>query len=695
MTQSWRLDTRSQTLLLGADAGQMARVVYWGARLPGDEDAAALAAAGRRDVTGGMLDTVAPLDLCPLPATGFQGQPGLVLRDAVGVLLAPEFSFERAEEEGGSLALIHRDTARGLTYTARFSLPEGTDVIVAEALLSADDALRVDWLAAPVMPGPEDGGEIRDYTGRWCGEFQPVQTPWQPGIRMRESLSGRTGHETPPFAILSTPGTTNSRGLAFGLAYGWSGGHRMIAEELSDGRRQVQMGHAGRAHLPAARTFASAPLVLAASGDGLNGVGAALVGHVRHNLLDFPEAALPRPVHYNCWEAVYFDHDLDRLKQIASRAASLGAERFVLDDGWFGRRDDDRSSLGDWRVDPRKYPDGLAALVDHVRSEGMGFGIWFEPEMVNPDSDLFRAHPDWALGPADQPLGRHQMVLDMSRQDVRDHLFDALSAILSGAEISYVKWDHNRVLPVADPAQAAGTYALLERLRAAHPGVEFESCASGGGRIDYGILERCTRVWLSDSNDALERLRIQHEAALFLPMEVTGSHVGPRVCHTSGRILPMAFRAWVAASRHMGFEMDPMELTDDEAETLRAVTSWWKANRDWMCRATIHRLDSMDPQVIAEAQVAERADRFVAFVGQTGASAQVLPRPVRLAGLDPARRYEVRLRNPHDRAPVSRGAVALDDGPLTLSGAALMAHGVQLPVAFPATLFVLEGKALP
>ena len=221
----------------------------------------------------------------------------------------------------------------------------------------------------------------------------------------------------------------------------------------------------------------------------------------------------------------------------------MGAERFVLDDGWFGRRDDDTTSLGDWTVDRAQMARGLHPLIAHVHALGMTFGLWFEPEMVNPDSDLLRAHPDWLLGPADQVTGRNQMVLNLALPEVQDNLFRQVSAILTEYPIDYVKWDHNRLLPVVDAAQTRGTYALLDRLRAAHPTVEIESCASGGGRIDAGILARTQRVWLSDSNDALERLRIQHDAALFLPAAVTGSHVGPRHCHTSGRVLPMAFRA--------------------------------------------------------------------------------------------------------------------------------------------------------
>jgi alpha-galactosidase len=366
----------------------------------------------------------------------------------------------------------------------------------------------------------------------------------------------------------------------------------------------------------------------------------------------------------------------------------------VLDDGWFGRRDDDTTSLGDWAIDARKYPDGLAPLIDHIHGLGMTFGIWFEPEMVNPDSDIYRVHPDWALGAKDQVLGRQQMVFDMARADVRDYLYTQIAAVLSAYEIDYIKWDHNRVLPHTDAGQACGTYALLDRLRTDFPDVEIESCSSGGGRIDFGIMARTQRVWLSDSNDALERLRIQHNAALFLPMAVTGSHVGPRHCHTSGRVIDIRMRAWVAAARHMGFEMDPRELTKDEAAVLRDVTAWWKANRNWTTTADILRLDSADPAVIAEQQLAQDRTRFVVFAGKTDTSAQILPRPLRLTQLDPTAQYRITLRNRGDAVGLSRGTPALKTGDLVLTGQYLMSQGINLPWSFPLTMWVIEGEKL-
>ncbi|WP_415182640.1 alpha-galactosidase [Phaeovulum sp.] len=694
MIRTWQLRDARQSLVLASHENRLPEVIYWGAVLPEGEDLSQLVASSEMDVTGGMLDRNPELSISPEASQTFPGEPGLIARDGAGAPLRPAFRFASQEVGADRLVLVYRDAALGVTYRADFALDATTGMITARATLDSQTPIALHWLAAPVFPAPQLCDEMLEFSGRWCGEFQITATPWGPGQRVRDNHTGRSGHEHFPGLILPTRGASKTGGETRAFHYGWSGGHRMVAEELPDGRRQIQFGHASGSELTLGTRYETAPLYAAYSDAGSNGCAVIFQRHLRDRIVQFPAAAMPRPVHYNCWEAVYFDHDLTALCDIADRAAKLGAERFVLDDGWFGRRDDDTTSLGDWQIDPRKYPEGLAPLIAHVNALGMGFGLWFEPEMVNLDSDLARTHPDWLLGPKDQIEGRQQRVLDIARQDVRDHLFAAIDAILSAHPIEYVKWDHNRVLPHADAAQTRGIYALLDRLRAAHPGVEFESCASGGGRIDFGVLERTTRVWLSDSNDALERLRIQHDAALFLPMVVTGSHVGPRHCHTSGRVIDIRMRAWVAAQRHMGFEMDPRELTEDEAQALSEVTTWWKANRGWRARADILRLETGDPAVIAELQLAEDGLRFVVFAGQGETSAQILPRPLRLTGLDPQARYRLRLRNGAQAPALSRGAPALKAGVLALSGQALMGHGVNLPWGFAQTMWVIEGEKL-
>lgn len=691
MIRTWYLGDGHQSLVLASFGERLPEVVYWGAALPPDENFEALARASVIDVTGGMVDENAALSLCPESSQTFPGQTGLSARSRDGTVLAPVFRFESEATSGQDLTLTFVDGDLGLTLVLGLGLTADTSLLKLQTRLESTDIIQVDWLAAPVLPVPAHTDEMIEFSGRWCAEFLTRRLAFAPGARLRDNRTGRTDQGHFPGLIVCNSATTNTRGEAFAFHYGWSGGHRMVAEELADGRRQIQFGHAAGA-LPSGRHFTGAPLYATWSPDGLNGTSVRFQRHLRDHIVK--GARTPRPVHYNCWEAVYFDHKPDELMAIATRAAELGAERFVLDDGWFGRRDDDTSSLGDWVVDSRKYPGGLTPLIDHVKALGLEFGIWFEPEMINEDSDLYRARPDWVLGPAGQIRGRQQLVLDMSRQDVRDYLFDHIAAVLHKDDIDYIKWDHNRVLPVVEAAQTEGLYALLDRLRSGFPDVEIESCSSGGGRIDFGILERTQRVWLSDSNDALERQRIQHDAALFLPASVTGSHVGPKHCHTSGRTLDIGLRAWTAAQRHMGFEMDPRELSETEAATLRKITQWWKDNRDWMMRADILRLDSADPAVIAEQQLAADGSRFTVFAAQIRTSDQILPRALRLTGLDPSAIYRITLSNRDEALRLSRGSPLLKHDALQASGQYLMSHGLTLPWRFPETIWVLEGLKL-
>jgi len=453
--QAWRLDDGCQTLVLASAHARLPQVIYWGAPLPLDEDLATLAAAHHLDVTGGMLDANPDLSICPEAARSFPGQPGMVLRDGDGAPILPTFHFDGSEQTDRTLVLYFVDADHGLTYTAQFATDPQTCVITASAALDSTRNIHLDWLAAPVLPAPQLSEGMIDFSGQWCGEFQATQTPWSAGIRLRENRTGRTGHEHFPGLLVPCHGATNTQGQVYAFHYGWSGGHKMLAEELQDGRRHIQFGTAPHTEPNAGSRFESAPLYVTFSAHGMNGCAVAFQRHVRDRIITLAKPA-PRPVHYNCWEAVYFDHTLDTLRDIATRAADLGAERFVLDDGWFGLRDDDTTSLGDWTVDTRKYPDGLGPLIAHVHSLGMSFGLWVEPEMISPDSDLYRAHPDWVLGPADQLQGRQQMVLNMALPEVRGYLLDPLAALLPEHALEYLKSDHKRGLRSPDPTPPPG-----------------------------------------------------------------------------------------------------------------------------------------------------------------------------------------------------------------------------------------------
>lgn len=697
----WRLDEGDRTAVFASFEGSTPCLIHFGATLPDQEDLSLLARLTLPNTAGGQLDPLTPLSLIPSAIEGWQGHPGLSLLSAAGQPATPDLVLADAAKENGILTFTLSDRLDRVSLTLDINLDDA-GLLSLSAHATPQTGSQIGWLCAGAIPIPDRLSRILDHGGRWTGEFQKQERLFATGQHVRESREGRTGHAHFPGAAFLAEDCGETSGECLGVSLAWSGGHRMIAEEIPDGRRQVQFGVAddGVSDQP----ISSPTVHLAWSKDGLNGLSEAFhaLGR-RFSRTKLASRAVPRPVHYNCWEAIYFRHSPEDLKQIASRAADLGAERFVLDDGWFKGRNDDTTSLGDWSIDRNKYPDGLTPLIDHVQSLGMRFGIWFEPEMVNLESDLARAHPDWLQGPEGQPAGRQQYVLDLTNSGASDYLFDHISAILSEHAIDYIKWDHNRILTGGTSSLTVALYRLFERLEAAFPDVEIESCASGGGRVDFGILGHTTRVWLSDSNDALERLRMQHEASRWIAPEIQGSHVGPRTCHTSGRVLPMAFRAWVAAQRHMGFEMDPRELTADEAATLKRVTSWFKANRDFLFSARLLRLDTEDPEVHAEVFAStgddtnEGNDQFVLFHGQTGAPKQIATRPYRLAGLRSEAFYDIRLINPEDlprtlnqnvSSPFSKGES------VRLSGAALMAGALRLPNAFPATMLVVEGQSV-
>jgi len=491
--------------------------------------------------------------------------------------------------------------------------------------------------------------------------------------------------------VLVNEQTGFTRGQAAAMTYVKTGLHRLLVETLPDGRKQLQAGIPEARVLPAGGSISSGSALWSFSAAGLR-----------------PNPTLPRPIHYNSWEAVYFDHDVDTLKTMATLAAEAGAERFILDDGWFGTEDfsrnDDTTSLGDWFVDKKKYPDGLSPLIDHVLALGLTFGIWVEPEMVNLDSALARQHPDWVMGHSTaRPLAwRQQHVLDITRAEVSDYVFERLNELLSQHAIDYIKWDMNRDLTHAVDQQGkpilvnyANAYlALVRRVRLAHPSVEIEMCASGGSRTDYEALAHHHRIWLSDSHDSVERWRAQNAAFLFLPPEVTASHVGAHINHTSGRQLTMAFRALVAFSGNMGIEADLRHLSDDDRRVLRRYTDLYKVHRHWLHDGHQYRLDTTVDHTISQLRVARDGKRFLLFSGtQTVPTTETTP-AVKLTGLDPQARYRVTLVNAEDIAPMATRLFSspyLENDGLVLTGASLMQAGLVTPFPFPESLWLFEG----
>jgi alpha-galactosidase len=483
----------------------------------------------------------------------------------------------------------------------------------------------------------------------------------------------------------------------------WSGNARSLVETLPTGERQLQIGEwlaPGECVLGPGDSHATPEALAALSVDGFNGIRRTFHAELRARRRSAATAEGPRRVHFNSWEAAYFDFDQQRLLDLAEAAASLGAERFILDDGWFRGRRDDRTSLGDWTVDRTRFPDGLWPLIDRVTALGMDFGLWIEPEMVSPDSDLYRLHPNWCLHEEGrgQPTQRAQLVLDLSRPEVVDHLFGTIDLLLSTYPIAALKWDHNRDLfPAASRgkpsarAQTLGIHALLGQVRAAHPHVEIEGCASGGARIDFAVAEQVARVWASDNTDAVERLRIHRAMSLFYPPELIGAHFGASPNPTTSRRLSVAFRARVAMFAHFGIEADPARLAPEEREELARHVADYKK---W--RALVHSgdqlyADSDDPGVTVEIVVAKDGSEALALCARIDQSVAAVGPLIRLPGLRPNASYAVTLAEPW---PLP-AAHHLADGDFWLSrpvidAAVLGQVGLRLPIVHPETAWVLH-----
>ena len=516
----------------------------------------------------------------------FAAAPGLGWFGPLAVCVAGRllrWAVTDVAADAQSLRVTLRDADSGLVLEQGFALLPGGGFEISAALGNDGPVpVTVDTFASALLPLPAGLGCILSWRGRHNAEFVECTEPLPAHQWRRETRRGLPGHGGPPGLYLLGAQAGWDQGLVLAAQLAWSGDAVLAVERDDEGRHLLMAGAAGGFTLQPGERFAAPPLLLAISGKGRNGAMQQMHEAVRGRLGAPQSAPLPpRLVHLNSWEACYFRHDAARILELARAAAAIGAERFVLDDGWFQGRDHDRAGLGDWVADARKYPDGLKPLADGVNALGLQFGLWVEPEMVNPDSDLYRAHPDWALHipGAPRPTARNQLVLNLSLPAVEDYLFASLDALLSGVPIAYLKWDHNRDLaPAGGMGQVGGLYRLLARLRAAHPQVEIESCAGGGGRIDAGIAAFTQRFWTSDNLDAVCRAHIQRGFQAFFPPELMGAHVGASPAHATGRRQTLGFRAGVALPGHFGVELDPAKLPEAEAAEL---AGWIAFHKQW------------------------------------------------------------------------------------------------------------------
>ncbi|WP_240965131.1 alpha-galactosidase [Streptomyces zingiberis] len=606
---------------------------------------------------------------------------------------------------GGRLTVRAADATAGLQLDLTVELsPAG--LVRQRAALTNHGAtpFSVDALHL-TLPVPAEAVELLDFTGRHLRERSPQRTAFGHGLRMRENRTGRTGYDSAYLLVAGEAGFGHRSGAVWGVHTAWSGNHRTFAERTFHSVSLLGSGELlapGEVVLEPGATYTT-PWQYGSHGDGLDELAARFHRTLRARA---HHPVTPRPVTCNTWEAVYFDHDLDRLKRLADAAAAVGAERFVLDDGWFGARRDDRRGLGDWYVSDEVWPRGLTPLTDHVTALGMEFGLWVEPEMINEDSGLARAHPDWIMATGGRLPGaaRSQQVLDLARPEAYAYLLERLDELLTTYPIGYLKWDHNRDLVEAGhrPTGRAGvhgqtlaTYRLLDEIRRRHPGVEIESCSSGGARVDLGILERTDRVWVSDCIDALERQRIQWWTNVLIPLELMGTHVGAEVSHTTGRRHTLDFRAGTALFGHFGIEWDLTRAEEPERARLAAWVALYKELRPLLHSGTAVHADHPDPAYQLHGVVAgDRSEAVYALVA-TATSESYPTGPVRLPGLDPDAVYRVRPQPPGDvpDGNAHRWGVPLPwwtpEG-VELTGRALGAAGLQAPVLFPERLVLLR-----
>jgi len=695
-----RLDGQGVTLVLDLTDERVPQTVYWGPKLGEDTDLNALGLLAATADSPATPHRPQALPLLTEIGRAFPGEPGIRLhRQGEGFATAFEDAAVMPEDDG-SLAIVLEDSRSQLFLAFTLILHDDHDMLEVRTRLEnrGSSAVTVDFLATAMLPVPHWAEEALTFDGRWAQEFQTRRVALGRHLFERASRAGRPGHDGFPALILGKPGFDETDGTLYSFHLGWSGNHRLFSETLASGKRLVGAGAMllpGELRLGPGEQFETPPLYATVTQGGFNGLMDKTHSFVRNRILPRSLTETPRKVHLNTWEACYFNQSLDTLCTMADKAAELGVERFVLDDGWFENRRDDTKGLGDWRADPAIFPKGLDPLIDHVKAKGMDFGLWVEPEMVNPNSKLYRAHPNWVLGVEgiDQPEARHQLVLDFSRAAVRDHMIEALDTLLSDHDIAYLKWDMNRDLTIpggADGRAAAhrhtlGLYEVIDTIRAKHPKLEIETCASGGGRADWGMLSRTERVWVSDGLDPLDRVKSQEGFALFFPVDVLGSHIGGARNAITGRSHSLALRGAVALQGHFGLELDPTALSERETAHVQWAIGLYKEMRKAPQPMRIVRLKT-GSDAIASMRVTPKQDQAFASYIQLTSHGTTVPAPLRFDGLNPDKSYRVKLILPEPIKPYGHYALfdaGLGDQGVVLGGDVLMQAGLPLPFMQP------------
>ena len=686
-SSTFRIDTKNTTYMMNIINGLYLGHLYYGAKIP-DSDL-----SYRSALTSKMSEETKKKELCVfMDSTDFE-YPGwgvgdcregaVKVRDENGVtrtnLVYEAYRITDGKalvpglpatfsDDAETLEIDLKDPDTGLAVTLYYSAFYEEDVIArrVEVRNSGEKELVLERVLSSSVDMPDKDRYGRDFElmtfyGIWAREFTKDVRKIGYGRSGVSSIIGKTNNRAQPFLGIVSPGTTQSSGEVYGWNFLYSGNFASMVEKAPNGGLRVTLGiHPEEFswHLMPGEVFYSPEVVMTYSSCGLGKMSRNFHDLFRGHLIRGAYKDKKRPILINNWEATYFDFDTEKLLAIAKTAKACGIEMLVMDDGWFGKRNDPDSSLGDWWVNEEKLVGGITRLGKELDAMGMKFGIWFEPEMVSPDSDLYRAHPDWAISvPGREPSrSRNQLVLDVSRKDVRDYIIDSMSKVLNSAKISYVKWDMNRHLtdlysadlPASRQGEllhryVLGVYDLQERLLQAFPDLLLENCSSGGARFDPGMLYYSPQIWTSDDTDAYERIRIQDGAATLYPLSSLGAHVSICPNHVTGRTVPFMTRGHVALAGTFGYELDITTLSDEEKEQVKSQTVLFHQYNDLVRNGDYYRMASYrengfyDCYGVVSKDKSEMLLTFIHVMNQP-----CMPnRWICISGLAPDKRYRV------------------------------------------------------
>lgn len=682
-----RLDGKSISLVLASDR-DIIDLIYFGPVLPEREDLTALAKMSHHGRHENQPDDAPCAGLLPEAKNGYSGRPAVQLRTGA-TAIDTDFELLAIDCNSDRLAVDWKDRVSQLCVSAIWELHDNDMFSCCYCFANkGNDEIILERTPSLALPLPSHFCSMTSFSGRWAREMQATRHYLGANTIEMRSSGGKPGFDPGNWLIFNSADDSS----VIGCHLAWNGDHAASVARDKDRRAMVLIEPVldrNAAILPPGCSVRSAKSIVSIAPDE-DQLCYNFHQFVRNEVLPLRSAWGPRKVHLNSWEALGFDLSQTALIDLADKAAALGVERFVLDDGWFKGRRNDKAGLGDWAVDPDLFPDGLGPLIDHVQRKSMDFGLWIEPEMVSPDSELYRAHPDWCIHDSSdhRPTERNQLVLDLSRRDVMDYLVLSITDLLANNDIAYLKWDHNRRLFPAGTAQAEGYIELFKAITGAHPNIEIENCSSGGGRIDLRSLTMAHRVWPSDNNDPIERLRINRSWTRFLPLEILGNHVGPSPNPITGRRTDIDFRAKIAIFGHMGVEANPADMNAQEQVILAQHIALYKLWRGVLHTGRLWHLAHEDKGIYG--QIAVSDGKAIAFAAQTGFAENFNVASVRLKGLDADAYYRVKLPRPWPfKASRYLADPGLWEGDLVLSGTALMEKGLPLPLAHPETAWVV------